>query len=66
MTNSVSLFFFLARTNLEPPPDVQEPTAEEGQQLIKRSDFTFINLRCGLRLKEGTESRRGQKPARVT
>lgn len=24
---------------------MREPTAEEGQRLIKRSDFTFINLR---------------------
>lgn len=63
---SLLSFFFLARTNLEPPPDVcaREPTAEEGRRLIKRSDFTFINPRRGLRLKEATVEKKEQRDLR--
>lgn len=59
----MTLLFFLARTSLEPPPDVcvREPTAEEGQRLIKSSDFTFINLQRRLRLKEATVEKKEQR-----
>lgn len=39
---------------------MREPTAEEGQRRIKRSDFTFINLR----LKEATVEKKEQRDLR--